>query len=266
MAEEKFLSAQKILIFAAGVVLGLVVGFMLTNYLNRQELERSRSETAGREPSAGGGQTAPGAGGRADGGGLSIPNLSDEELRSAVARADAAPADADLQRTAGQALYLYSMEKNNPSILPDAARILRRAHEADPKDYNTAVLAANASFILARSKGDAAQLAEARRLYERALAERPDDAVVRTSLGLTYFYAVPPDPRRAIREYRRALEREPRHEMALQSLTAALIETGEFAEAERRLGELEGINASSPERQNLLAQLAQKRNAARDKP
>jgi tetratricopeptide (TPR) repeat protein len=158
------------------------------------------------------------------------------------------------------------MNKGQTSILPDAARILRRAHEADPKDYNTAVLAGNANFLLARSQNDAARLAEARRLYETALASKPDDVIVRTSLGLTYFYATPSDPRRAIREYRRALEADPRSEVALQSLAAALIEAGELPEAERRLTELEGVSASSPELANLRAQLEQKRNAAKERP
>lgn len=264
MAEGKLLSGQKILIFAAGLLVGLVAGFILTNYLNRQELEQTRAASARTEAAAADAQAPAGA--QSGGDALSLPNLTDEDLQKAVARADAAPSDAGLQRTAGQALYLYAMEKGRPSILPDAARILRRAHEADPKDYNTAVLAGNASFLLARSRGDAAQLAEARRLYERALAANPDDVVVRTTLGLTYFFASPPDPRRAIREYRRALETDPRNEMALQSLAAALAEAGEYAEAARRLDELEEVNPSSPELQNLRAQLEQKRNAAKERP
>lgn len=260
------MSAQKILIFAAGLLLGLVLGFILTNQLNRQELERTRAESAQRVASGGGdAQAAAGARGGA-GGANSIPNLTDAELQNAVTRADADPADADLQRKAGQALYLYAMEKGHASILPDAARILGRAHEADPKDYNTAVLAGNASFLLARSGGDARRLAEARRLYERALAAKPDDVTVRTTLGLTYFFDSPPDARRAIREYRRALEVDPRSEIALQSLAGALVAEGELAEAERRLIELEGVNESNPELRNLRAQLEQKRVAAKERP
>jgi tetratricopeptide (TPR) repeat protein len=195
-----------------------------------------------------------------------MPTLTDEQLREAVARADANAADKELQRTAGQALYLYAVDKNNPSVLPDAARILARAHEADPKDYNTAVFAGNANLIIGRKDGDAARLAAARRFYERALAVRPDDASVRTTLGLTYFLARPPDARAAIREYRRALEADPQSELALQSIAAALIEAGELDEAGRRLGELEGVNAANAELANLRAQLEQKRNAAKERP
>ena len=146
------------------------------------------------------------------------------------------------------------------------ARILRRAHELDPKDYKTTVMAGDAQFLIARSGGERAPLAEARRLYEAALASKPDDAVVRTSLGLTYFYDSPSDPQRAIREYRRALQTDPGQEMPLQSLAAALIETGGLDEAARRLGELEKVNASNSELPNLRARLEQKRNAAKEGP
>ena len=94
---------------------------------------------------------------------------------------------------------------------------------------------------------------------------KPDDAVVRTKLGLTYYYDNPPNPQRAIGEYRRALQTDPRQELSLQSLAAALIETGDFEEAARRLDELEKVNPSNTELPGLRAQLEQKRNAAKEK-
>ncbi len=109
-------------------------------------------------------------------------------------------------------------------------------------------------------------IAEARKLYEAALGAKPDDAVVRTKLGLTYFYDNPPNPQRAIGEYRRALQADPRQEMSLQSLAAALVETGALDEAARRLDELEKMNPSNTELSGLRTQLEQKRNAAKEKP
>jgi hypothetical protein len=53
--------------------------------------------------------------------------------------------------------------------------------------------------------------------------------------------------------------------MSVQSLVAALIETGSFDEAGRRLDELEKLNPSNAELPNLRAQLEQKRNAAKEK-
>jgi tetratricopeptide (TPR) repeat protein len=261
------LNKKTVIYVVVSVALGFVAGFALANGINRQEQDKLRAELtrlrAGSPPGAGASGDARGAQPEAD---TALPTLTDAQLGNAIAQADAAPADLTLQRKAGQALYLYAMEKGNVSILPEVARILKRAHELDPRDYNTTVLAANAHFLIARQpEGDPRLLAEARRLYESALAAQPDDVVVRTTLGLTYFYDRPPDVRRAIREYRRALESSPRHEMALQSLAAALIEAGDFAEAERRLGELEGVNASNPELPNLRAQFEQKRNAAKER-
>src|SRR5205085_1012813 len=83
----------------------------------------------------------------------------------------------------------------------------------------------------------------------------PDDAELQTKVGLTYFYDKPPDTQRAVREYRRALQSDPRQEMALQSLAAALIESGNLDEAERHLGELEQVNPSNRELPSLRAQL-----------
>jgi predicted Zn-dependent protease len=271
MPEQSSINTRTVILVAVGLLLGFVVGFALANRINGQENDKLRSELArlkagGPQQKDAGGQSAGGQGAsqRPAGDGNSLPTLTDDQLKSAVAKADASPADAAVQKQAGKALYYYALEKGNAAILPDVARILGRAHDLDTKDYQTAVLAANAHFILARNGDDSARYADARKLYEAALASKPDDAVVRTSLGLTYFYGEPSDARRAIREYRQALKSDPRQEMALQSLAAALIETGDFTEAESRLGELEKVNSSNPELAGLRAQLEQKKNAAKD--
>ena len=268
MSERNVFTRQTAYGLAAGLLIGFLAGFFLTNSINRKEQDRLRAEltrarSGAPEPGASptGGQNFPTP--PADGEGF--PTLTDEQLKLAVARADAAPTDVELQRKAGQALYYYAMQTGNASILPEVARLLKRAHELSPKDYQTNVLAGNAHFLVARGGGDLRTLPEARKLYEQALSAKPDDVVVRTSLGLTYFYDRPPDARRAIREFRRALQDDPRHEMPLQSLAAALIEAGELEEAERRLGELETVNKLNQELANLRAQLEQKKNAAGEK-
>jgi tetratricopeptide (TPR) repeat protein len=270
MPENSSLNTRTVAAAGVGLVLGFLIGFFLTNGINRAEQEKLRAEVAGLRAKAGAGAGSDGAG---QGGGQQtpasgedgFPTLTDEQLANAVARADAEPSNAEMQRKVGQALYVYAWQRNNSSILPDVARILRRAHELDPKDHKTTVMAGDAQFLIARSGGDPGALPAARRLYEAALASKPDDAVARTSLGLTYFYGTPSDPQRAIREYRRALQADPRQEISVQSLAAALIETGGLEEAGRRLDELEKLNPSNPELSNLRAQLEQKRNAARER-
>jgi tetratricopeptide (TPR) repeat protein len=272
MADNSSFNSKALIIGAAGIVLGFVVGFYLANSLNRQEQEKLRAELtslraggaskdgAAASPGRGGAQTQA-AGEEED----SFPTLTDEQLQKAVAQADAAPGDAALQRKVGQALYVYAWQKSKTSILPEVARILNRAHELDPKDSSTSMMAGDAHFLIARNGNDTKQLAAARKLYEAALEVKPDDAEARTKLGMTYFYDSPSDPQRAIREYRRALQADPRQEMSLQNLAGALIETGSFEEAAKRLDELQKSNPSNRELPNLRAQLEQKRNAAKER-
>lgn len=276
MSEHSSVNAKIVLVLVGGLIVGFVVGFVLANNINRQEDERLRGELArlragGAQKDSGGDgspsrtQGASGAQRTSDAGDKEFPTLTDEQLKTAVAKADASPSDAELQKKVGQALYVYAWQTSNYAILPDVARILKRAHELDAKDYKTTVMAGDAFFLIARSKdSDPVPLADARSLYEAALKAKPDDAIVRTSLGLTYFYAKPSDARRAIREYQQALKSEPQHEAALQSLTLALIETGDLKGAEDRLGELEKVSPSNPELPNLHTQLEQKKNAASD--
>jgi tetratricopeptide (TPR) repeat protein len=269
MPENSSLNPKTVIIGAAGVVLGFVVGFFLANGINRQEQDKLRGEVASLRAggaakdgvAGGGGAQAQAAGDNED----SIPTLTDEQLKRAVAQADAAPDDVKLQKKVGQALYVYAWQKGNTSILPEVARILKHAHELDPKDFNTSLMAGDAHFLIARSGGDTKQLTEARKLYDAALASKPDDVEARTKLGMTYFYDSPSDPQRAIREYRRALQTDPRQELPLQSLAAALIETGNLDEAGKRLDELEKLNSSNRELASLRAQLEQKRNAAKER-
>ena len=270
MPDNPSLSTKTIVVGAVCLVIGFLAGFFLANGINRGESERLSAEVISlRSAGAGGGKAAAQQGGgqqtAAQGGGDSLPTLTDEQLSKAVAQADASPSDAALQNRVGQGLYLYAWEKGKAEILPDVARILKRAHALEPKNFRTAVLAGDAHFLVANTSGDTKLLGEARKFYEDALTLQPDDAQVRTNLGRAYFYGNPPDAQRAIREYRRALQSDAKQEMAVQSLAAALIETGGFEEAGRRLDELEKLNASNAELPNLRAQLEQKRNAAKEK-
>ena len=244
---------SKLLYAVAGLVLGFAAGFFFADHANRKEIERLRAEAAhqGTQSSGGDKQTAKGE----------KSSLTDDELRNVIAKADASPDNIDLQRKVGQGLYLYAAQFNKPDLLPEAIRVLKRAEAAAPQDYDTLVMLGNAEFDLARA-ADPAHLKEARAYYAKALAQKPADINVRTDMGLTYFFDTPSDPKRAIQEYRRSLAQDPRHEMTLQNLAAALIATGELAEAEQRLDQLQSVNAANPALSDLRAQLAQRRNAA----
>ncbi len=255
------MARDKILYGIIGLLAGFVIGFVFSNATNRNELDALRAELAraraGGQQSAGNAGTTPSPSPAENG----IPQLSEEDLRRAIARGDASPNDVNMQRNLGRGLYLYAVQTGNNALLTDAVRFLKRAHEAEPTDYVTLVLVANALLDVGQS-GNTASFAEARTYYQKALRMRPNDTDVRADLGLTYFLDRPSDARSAIREYRRALAADPRHEKSLQYLTAALISAGELAEAERRVGELERLNAANAALPDLRAQLAQRRNAA----
>ena len=267
MSDNPSLNKRVLIVGALGVILGFLAGYFLADRIYREEYEKLRAELA--TARAGGTAQAPGSGkaqrASAPGGELS-QSVSEEQMQNAVSKADQSPQDAELQKKVGQGLLMYASETGNASYLTEGARILKRAHELDPKDYKTTVMAGDAQFLVERQGGgDAKLIAEARKLYEAALAAKPEDPIVRTKLGLTYFYDNPPNPQRAIGEYRRALQSDPRMEMTIQSLAAALIETGGLEEAARRLDELEKVNPSNAELSGLRAQLEQKRNAAKEK-
>ncbi len=255
-------NTQKLIFLAVGVALGFAAGFWLANGINRGEQEKLRAELTRLRAEAARGEQGPGArGGEQAGGEGAIPTLTDAQLRAAVERADASPSDAKLQQMSGQALYVYAREKGNAAIIPDVVRILRRAHDIEPKNLTTTTMLGDALYLLAQTTGETGHLPEARKFYGQVLAEKPDEVYVRTSLGLTYFYDKPSDPRAAIREYRKALRIDPRHEATLQGMVAALAAAGEVQEAEQSLRMLEEVNASNPEIANLRAQIAQKKNA-----
>ncbi|HEV7906409.1 MAG TPA: tetratricopeptide repeat protein [Pyrinomonadaceae bacterium] len=263
------MNKQKILYALAGLIAGCAIGFFFANSVNRKELEELRGEVV-RARNNPGGQSSPqqgdsrNANGNATDASAGASMPTEAEMSDLIKKADANPGDTEYQRKVGQGIYMYALSTGQPALMPEAVRLLKRAHEADPKNYETTVLVANSLFALAQV-GDASNFGEARVYYNKALAAKPEDVNVRTLLGMTYFFGQPSDPERAIKEYRKSLATEPRQEMALQSLAAALIATGAHAEAQQRLEELQKVNPKNATLSNLRAQLAQAKNAAKEK-
>ncbi|HZH91504.1 MAG TPA: tetratricopeptide repeat protein [Pyrinomonadaceae bacterium] len=257
------MNTHKILYALGGLVAGCVIGFFFATSIDRKELEELRGEVARARSSAADGQragTTPNAAAAND---PAATMPTDEEMRDLIAKADANQKDAEYQRKVGQGVYMYALSTGKPALLPEAVRLLKRAHEADPGNYETTVLVGNSLFALGQSS-DSSRYAEARVYYNKALAAKPEDTNVSTLLGMTYYFGQPSDPERAIKEYRKTLAAAPRHEMALQSLASALIATGALDEAQKRIEELQTVNAANGALSNLRAQLAQTRNAAKE--
>jgi tetratricopeptide (TPR) repeat protein len=258
-------NGQKILYAFAGLLAGALAGFLFANSANRKELDSLRAEVA--HAKSGAQETANNSGRRAqqqqpasDSSAPAMP--SEQELRELIAKADARSDDGDYQRQVGQGVYMYSLAQGAPALMPEAIRLLKRAEKSDPKNYQTVLLLGNAHFALGQN-GDAKKYEEARAYYLRALETKPDDPNLHALLGMTYYFATPSDPRRAIDEYRKSLAKDPRHEMALQNIAVALLATGAKQEASQRISELEKVNPNNNDLSSLRAQLAQAENAAR---
>ena len=236
---------QKLLYALAGLALGALASFLFANAANRRELDELRSELARLRP-----QTPAAAPQAAQGDGQ-----DGARVRELIAKADENQSDAALQRQAGEAAYRHALTTGDSAVLSDALRLLKRAHAADPKNYDLLLLLGNSHLTLGLA-GDPQNFNEARGYYAKALEARPDDVNAHTLLGMTYFYGRPSDPESAAREYRKALASEPRHEMALQNLASTLIETGAVAEAARRIDELQRVNPSNPSLPKLREELA----------
>jgi tetratricopeptide (TPR) repeat protein len=236
-------NTRNLIFLAAGLLVGFTVGFIFANSTGRPE------GVVAQQPSTSGSSTtsAPKD---------STQQLSEKEIRDAIQTTDARPDDIELQKRFGTALYAYVNQTRDPRFLPDAARFLKRAVDANPNDRSTIVSLANALFDMGQL-GDAARFTEARAFYQKALELDPNDVSVRTDLGLTYYFGEPSDPQSAIREYRKSLEIDPRHEQTLQNLATALIKTGNRKEAEKTIETLRGVNpknAALPDLEALLAQ------------
>ena len=242
---------RRILYGFVGLLAGLLIGFFVANRLNRGEVDALRAELSNLRAHA------PARAEETSGAKSSASSLTDEEIRDAIASADARPADLYLQRNLGLALYRYSTQTPNAFYLADVVRLLKRAYEGNSKDYEAVVALANVLMERGQS-ADPKYLLEARAYYLKALALKPEDVETRTALGLTYYLGNPSEPQRAISEYRRSLLIDPHHELTLQNLAAALISTGGMDEARKRIEELSGLNPSNPALPDLRARLAQR--------
>lgn len=239
---------RNLLFLAAGILAGFTIGFIIANAMGGRE----GTGVTARQASATG--AASGAGAPDEKG--SAQQLSEKEIREAIQTTDARADDVELQKRFGLALYAYANQTRDPRFLPDAARFLKRAVDANPGDRSTLVSLANALFDMGQL-GDASRFNEARVYYLKALEMNPKDVNVRTDLGLTYYFGEPSDPQSAIREYRKSLEIDARHELTLQNLATALIKTGNRKEAEKTIETLRSVNPKNPALTDLETMLAQ---------
>jgi tetratricopeptide (TPR) repeat protein len=157
---------------------------------------------------------------------------SQAEAEAAIKRARENPKDFDAQMDGARAYY-------DSQRYDDAVDLLLRANELQPTNVEPVV-------ALAHVNADALNYKAAEKWYVAALNMKPDDVDARASLGRVLLLAQPPDYERAVKEFRRALQTDPRHEPSLQFLAFALAQRGDERGARDALAQLEQINSANP--------------------
>ena len=216
------------------VIISFTGGFLLANAFNRTELNNLRGENERLKTSQNEtGQNQSGL------------TLSEAEIRERIAEADANPNNYNFQKNLGLALYRYAAIKQDPELLSEVGRLLSRAFENDRKDYAVILTLGNIRFDIGYFKKDNRQFQEAREFYQLALQQKPNDADVRTDLGLTYFLSDPPESERAIGEFQKSLKTNPKHEKTLQAMAQTFVSQNNTVEAEKYLTKLKEVNPSN---------------------
>ena len=216
------------------VIISFVGGFILANALNRNEISSLQAEN-GRL------KTAQETAKKND----QELSLSSEEISQKIAEADQNPNNIPFQKNLGIALYNYASMKQDTDLLGEISRLLTRVYNNNPKDADVAVTLGNIYFDIGYLKKTNENFLKAREFYRDALAQKPNDANVRTDLGLTYFLIDPPETDKAIVEYQKSLLVDAKHEKTLQVLTQALLSQNKNAEAEKYLERLKEVNPNN---------------------
>jgi tetratricopeptide (TPR) repeat protein len=200
----------KLLYGVGGLLVGLVLGFFVANSLNRNgAVTASSVPMSSSDSPATGNPNQPGA-------------LQD--VAETLQRAETEPENFVAQMKAGD---MY-------------AQIGRfdKAIEFYAKGVNLNPQNAPAHIVLANAYFDTQKFEDAEKFYARALEIDPKNVNARTDLGATFVERSSPDYERAILEFKRALETDPKSGPALYYLAIAHSRKGDRVEAEKTLAEL----------------------------
>ncbi|HEX8399629.1 MAG TPA: tetratricopeptide repeat protein [Pyrinomonadaceae bacterium] len=239
---------ENVLFGIVGLVFGLIIGFVVTNSINRNAYSQMATESAPNAALSG-----------------NQPQVSNQVVRDQPGTRGAMP---QIQQTIDRAKnepgnFAAQMEAgeiyNRIQRFDEAADFFEKAIQIKPDDYDAVVKAGNARFdagaIKMENGGDGTEdFKRAEKIYASALEKRPNDTDVRTDLGLTYLYRKPKDIERAFKEFQVSFSANPNHEITLQSMALALKEKGDAAALKETLVKLEKVNPGNKTLKELRTQ------------
>ena len=225
------MTKENVLFGIIGVLLGVIVGYVFATNLNRQS-PPPRAPVAAPAVSADAELPENHPPIPANAGGTALPADAAGEDAALIEKAQAAPNDFEAQMKAAEVHY-----RNRR--FDEAIELLTRANQLRPESREAVVALGNANF-------DSGRYEAAEKWYTAALVKDPKDINVRTDLGLSFLVREPADPDRAIQEFRRSLQINPRHEQTLQNMAVALLKKGSYAEADATLKKLAEVNPANP--------------------
>ncbi|HEY0426631.1 MAG TPA: tetratricopeptide repeat protein [Pyrinomonadaceae bacterium] len=211
---------------AGGLVIGLIIGFIAANTINRNAF--TQPTTAAQNVPI---SNAPFLNSQPNSAVQTTQSGMLAQVNETLEKAKNEPDNFDAQVKAGD---MYAQIQK----FDKAAEFYEKAHKIKPDDYQTIVNIGNTFF-------DSKQFESAEKWYSEALAKNPDDVNVRTDLGVTFVERANPDFDRAAREFETSLQKNPRHEPTLYNLGIAYFKKGNSEEAQKTLQQLETINPQS---------------------
>ena len=226
------MNKESVMFGVFGLVVGLVVGFVGANSINRSATGQVSTTSASSTSAPSSNPNLP-----ADHPpiGTAVDNTQSgplPQVAEAIEKAKQQPQNYEAQMTAAD-LY-YQIQR-----FEDAAKFYEIANKLKPTEVEPMVKAGNAYF-------DAEKYELAEKWYLQALQKNPNDINVRTDLGLTFFLRSPRDIDRAIKEYRTSLAIDPNHEITLQNLALAYSENGDNENLGKTTEILKKVNPNNP--------------------
>jgi tetratricopeptide (TPR) repeat protein len=238
------MNKENILFAIIGLLFGCIVGFVVSNYMNQNYAgPRPKSPAT----AAGGGASLPpdhppvsASNGVADQQGPMQAGMQ-PGVQEKIQKARSNPQDFDAQVTAAGLYYQIGR-------YDEAIEFLMKANQLKPDSYETVVKLGDTNF-------EAEHYDVAEKWYTAALAKNPKDVNVRTDLGTTFMARPQPDFDRAIKEYTRSLELDPKHEQTLHNLVIAYTKKNDAANAQAMLDRLVQVNPNNEDLPKLRSDL-----------